>query len=158
MVNLNANPLDAAYITPKLVWLRNNRPDIFNSAQKFLDATGFIISRFTGEFVCDHTQAYGYHFFDIRNEKWDQHAARVIGVPIEKMPELHGTTEVVGTVTGRAAQQTGLKPGIPVIAGCLDAAVGAMGSGVVKPGQTNEQGGQPAAWESALIMSWWSLV
>lgn len=142
LVNLNANPLDAAYITPKLVWLRKKHPDIFNSAYKFLEATGFIVSRFTGKFTCDYTQAYGYHFFDIRNEKWDQHAAQLIGVPIEKMPQLHGTTEIVGTVTEKAAQQTGLRPGIPVIAGCLDAAVGALGAGVVKPGQTNEQGGQ----------------
>jgi xylulokinase len=142
LVNLNANPLDAAYITPKLIWLRKYHPDIFNSAHKFLEATGFIISRLTGKFICDYTQAYGYHFFDIRNEKWDQHAAQLIGIPIEKMPQLHGTTETVGIVTQKAAEQTGLKPGIPVIAGCLDAAVGALGSGVVKPGQTNEQGGQ----------------
>jgi xylulokinase len=142
LVNLNANPLDAAYITPKLLWLRKNHPDIFHSAYKFLEATGFIVSRFTGKFVCDYTQAYGYHFFDIRNEKWDQHAVQVIGVPLEKMPQLVGSTEIVGTVTERAAQQTGLKPGIPVIGGCLDAAVGALGSGVTKPGQTNEQGGQ----------------
>src|SRR5215216_3277481 len=52
LVNLNANPLDAAYITPKLLWLRNHQPDIFNSAYKFLEATGFIVSRLTGEFVC----------------------------------------------------------------------------------------------------------
>jgi xylulokinase len=142
LVNLDANPLDAAYITPKLVWLRKNHPDVFKSTHKFLEATGFIISRFTGKFVCDHTQAYGYHFFDIRKEKWDEHAAQLIGVPVEKMPQLHGTTDIVGAVTEKAAQQTGLKPGIPVIAGCLDAAVGALGSGVVKPGQTNEQGGQ----------------
>jgi xylulokinase len=142
LVNLNANPLDAAYITPKLIWLKKNHPRIFNSAYKFLDATGFIVSRFTSEFVCDYTQAYGYHFFDIRNQKWDEQAARGIGIPIEKMPGLHGSTQVVGTVTERAAEQTALKPGIPVIAGCLDAAVGALGSGVVKPGQTNEQGGQ----------------
>jgi xylulokinase len=142
LVNLNANPLDAAYITPKLVWLGKNHPDVFSSAYKFLDATGFIISRFTGKFVCDHTQAYGYHFFDIRNERWDERAAQVIGVPIEKMPQLHGTTEIVGGVTEKTAQQTGLKPGIPVIAGCLDAAAGALGTGVCKPGQTNEQGGQ----------------
>jgi len=142
LVNMNANPLDAAYITPKLVWLKRNQPRIFNSAYKFLEATGFIVSRFTGAFVCDHTQAYGYHFFDIRNEKWDESAAQVIGIPIEKMPRLCGSTEIIGVVTERAAEQTGLKPGIPVIAGCLDAAVGALGSGVVKPGQTNEQGGQ----------------
>ena len=142
LVNLNANPLDAAYITPKLVWLKNNHPDIFNSAHKFLEATGFIVSRFTSKFVCDYTQAYGYHFFDIKKEKWDQPAAQLIGVPLEKMPQLFGSSEIAGTVTEKAAQQTGLKPGIPVIAGCLDAAVGALGSGVIKPGQTNEQGGQ----------------
>ncbi len=142
LMNLNANPLDAAYITPKLIWLRRNHPGIFDLAYKFLEATGFIVSRFTGEFICDFTQAYGYHFFDIRNEKWDQQAAQVIGIPMEKMPRLTRSTEVVGAVTEKAAEQTGLKPGTPVIAGCLDAAAGALGSGVVKAGQTNEQGGQ----------------
>src|SRR5512134_1615015 len=102
LVDLNANPLDAAYITPKLIWLKKNHPDIFNSAHKFLEATGFIVSRFTGGFVCDYTQAYGYHFFDIRNQKWDEQAAQVIGIPIEKMPELHESTQVVGTVTEKA--------------------------------------------------------
>jgi xylulokinase len=142
LVNLDANPLDAAYIAPKLIWLKKNQPDIFNSAHKFLEATGFIVSRFTGEFICDYTQAYGYHFFDLKNARWDQQAAQKIGVPIEKMPRLCPSAEVVGTVTEKAAAQTGLTPGIPVIAGCLDAAVGALGSGVIKPGQTNEQGGQ----------------
>ena len=142
LVTLNANPLDAAYITPKLIWLKRHHPEIYDSTYKFLEATGFIVSRLTGEFICDYTQAYGYHFFDIRNEIWDSQAAEKIGVPIEKMPSLCSTTELVGTVTKAAAEQTGLKPGTPVIAGCLDAAVGALGSGVIKPGQTNEQGGQ----------------
>lgn len=142
LVYLNANQLDAAYITPKLIWLKKNHPDIFASAYKFLEATGFIVSRFTGEFVCDYTQAYGYHFFDIRNESWNQEAAKKIGVPIDKMPRLCRSVEVIGTVTEKAAAQTGLAPGIPLIAGCLDAVVGALGSGVIKPGQTNEQGGQ----------------
>ncbi len=141
-VTLNANPLDAAYITPKLIWLKRKQPDIFASAYKFLEATGFIVSRFTGEFVCDYTQAYGYHFFDIRNECWDRETAQKMGISVEKMPRLCRSVEVVGTVTEKAAIQTGLIPGIPVIAGCLDAVAGALGSGVVKPGQTNEQGGQ----------------
>jgi len=142
LVNLDANPLDAAYITPKLIWLKKNHPDIFDSAYQFLEATGFIVSRFTGNFVCDYTQAYGYHFFDLRKENWNQRAAEKIGIPIEKMPRLCHSAEVIGTVTEKAAEQTGLTPGIPVIAGCLDAAAGALGSGVIKPGQTNEQGGQ----------------
>jgi xylulokinase len=142
LVNLNANPIDEAYITPKLLWLKQNRPDIFDAAHQFLDATGFITAKFTGELVCDFTQAYGYHFFDIRNERWDDEAADLVGVPLEKMPRLCPTTEIVGQTTPQAANDTGLRPGIPVIAGCLDAAAGALGSGVTKPGQTNEQGGQ----------------
>jgi len=43
LVNLDANPLDAAYITPKLIWLKNNHPEIFDSAHNFLEATGFIV-------------------------------------------------------------------------------------------------------------------
>lgn len=142
LVNLNANPLDAAYITPKLVWLKNNQPEIFDASFKYMEATGFIISRFTGEFICDFTQAYGYHFFDIRKECWDQQAADEIGIPLEKMPRLCRSVDVIGQMTGKAAAQTGLKKGTPVIAGCLDAVAGALGSGVAQPGQTNEQGGQ----------------
>ncbi|MEJ2750994.1 MAG: FGGY family carbohydrate kinase, partial [Anaerolineae bacterium] len=133
LVNLVANPIDAAYITPKLVWLRQNRPQIFEAAHKFLAATGFIVARFTGEFTCDYTQAYGYHFFDIHNECWDEKAAATIGVPLEKMPRLCPTTEIVGTITTQAAAETGLRAGIPVIASCLDAAVGALGAGVTRP-------------------------
>ena len=142
LVNLAANPLDSAYITPKLVWLQRHHPDTFEAAHKFLTASGFIVARLTGEFTCDYTQAYGYHFFDIAHERWDAATAQHIGIPVEKMPRLCACTDVVGTVTAQAAAHTGLVPGIPVIAGCLDAAAGALGAGVTRLGQTNEQGGQ----------------
>lgn len=142
LVKLAANPIDAAYVTPKLVWLRRHHPDVFNSAYRFLSSSAFIVARLTGEFICDTTQAYGYHFFDISGERWDETAAKIVGVPLEKMPRLCSAAEVVGTVSAQAAEQTGLVPGIPVIAGCLDAAAGALGAGVTRPGQTNEQGGQ----------------
>jgi xylulokinase len=141
-INLVANPIDEAYITPKLLWLRRHQPDVYEDAHCFLAATGYLVARLTGELTCDHTQAYGYHFFDIRNERWDQVAAATIGVDLEKMPRLCPATEVVGSVTAAAAADTGLTTGIPVIAGCLDAATGALGAGVTGVGQTNEQGGQ----------------
>lgn len=142
LIELVANPLDAAYITPKLLWLKRHQPQIFDSAYQFLTASGYIAACFTGEFTCDFTQAYGYHFFDIAHERWDADAADLLGVPLEKMPRLCPCTEIVGTVTAKASAETGLPIGIPVIAGCLDAASGALGAGVTRPGQTNEQGGQ----------------
>ena len=142
LINMAANPIDPAYITPKLFWLKKHSPAVFEAAHKFLTASGFLTARLTGNFTCDYTQAYGYHFFDIRRERWDPEAARLIGVPLEKMPELCACTAVAGEVTGAAAAQTGLVAGTPVIAGCLDAAAGALGAGVTRVGQTMDQGGQ----------------
>lgn len=142
LVRLAANPIDPAYITPKLLWLKNHHPAIFDRTHQFLTASGFIVARMTGTFVCDYTQAYGYHFFDMTREAWEAAAAARIGVPLDKMPRLCAATDIVGTLTAQAAAQMGLVAGIPVIAGCLDAAAGALGAGVTRLGQTNEQGGQ----------------
>jgi xylulokinase len=142
LVALSANPIDAAYITPKLLWLKANRPEVFDAAHSFLTCSGFIVSRLTGEFTCDFTQAYGYHFFDIRQKRWCETTAAALGVPLEKMPRLASATDVAGELRSAAAAALGLPAGIPVIVGCLDAAVGALGAGVTRVGQTNEQGGQ----------------
>ncbi len=142
LVDLVANPLDPAYITPKLMWLHAHEPAIAERARTYLACTGFIVARLTGELTCDLTQAYGYHFFDIRNARWSAETAGALGVPITKLPPLAACTDIAGRVTARAAEATGLRVGTPVIVGCLDAAVGALGSGVTRLGQTNEQGGQ----------------
>lgn len=142
LVNLAANPLDPAYITPKLLWLKQHHPKIFDATHQFLTASGFLVARLTSESTCDYTQAYGYHFFDMREARWDSQTAKRLEIPIEKLPRLAPCTEIAGTLTTRAAQETELCAGIPVIVGCLDAAAGALGAGVTRVGQTNEQGGQ----------------
>ncbi len=150
LLNLVANPIDESYVTPKLLWLQTHLPQVFENTHKFLSSAGFIAARFTGEFTCDYSLAYGYHFFDIRNNCWDSKAAELLGIQLEKMPRLCSPSEVVGTVTEVAAKETGLHAGTPVIAGCLDAVVGALGSGVTQLGQANEQGGQAGGYGISL--------
>jgi xylulokinase len=149
-IHLNANPIDPAYITPKLLWLKQHQPEVFDSAYQFLTCSGFVVARLTGEFTCDYTQAYGYHFFDTAHERWDAEAAARIGVPPDKLPRLCPCTEIVGALSQSAAAQMGLLEGVPVIAGCLDAASGALGAGVTRLGQTNEQGGQAGGFAISL--------
>ena len=141
-IDLVANPLDAAYFTPKLIWLKRHQPRIFEAAERFLSSTGFIVRQLTGLDSCDYTQAYGFHFFDIRKERWDADAAEALGIPLDKMPPLFAPMDIAGAVFGPAALATGLSEGTPVIAGGLDAAVGTLGAGVVRLGQTVDQGGQ----------------
>ena len=142
LVAMSANPLDPAYITPKLLWLKHCQPAVFDQARWFLTSSGYLTARLTGEATCDFTQAYGYHFFDIAHERWDSATAGLLGIPLEKMPRLCACSDVAGTLSARAGTEMGLPAGIPVIAGCLDAASGALGAGVTRLGQTNEQGGQ----------------
>jgi xylulokinase len=141
LINLVANPLDAAYLTPKLLWLREMQPDIYAQTHRFLEATGYIVHKLCGTFSCDFTQAYGYHCFDIRHERWDEHALDLLDLPPDRFPTLYSSCTVVGEVTRAAADTTGLRAGTPVIAGALDAAVGAFGSGVARVGQCSDQGG-----------------
>ncbi len=142
LIDLAANPCDPAYITPKLLWFQAHEPALAERTTAYLGATGYLVSRLTGALTCDYTQAYGYHFFDMRRAQWSAEVARALSIPIEKMPPLAACTDIAGTVTRTAADATGLRAGTPVIVGCLDAAVGALGSGVTRLGQTNEQGGQ----------------
>ncbi len=142
LIQLCVNPIDPAYITPKLLWLKHQHPDIFERTFKFLTCSGYLVAKLTGEFTCDFTQAYGYHFFDLANKCWDATTAHQMGVPLAKMPMLCATSTVVGKLTTLAAEEMGLSAGIPVMAGGLDAAFGALGAGVTRVGQTNDQGGQ----------------
>ena len=142
LVDLVANPIDAAYITPKLAWLSRHMPAAFEASRWFLTASGFLTARLTGEATCDFTQAYGFHCFDIRRDCWDDDAAKALGIPRDRLPALRGAGEIAGGVTAAAAAATGLAPGTPVLVGGLDAAVGALGGGVTRPGQTQDQGGQ----------------
>jgi xylulokinase len=142
LVDLVANPIDAAYITPKLAWLRRERPAVFDAARWFLTASGFLVARLTGEPTCDLTQAYGFHCFDIRRERWDEAAATALGIPLDRLPPLRRAHDIAGGLAAAAARETGLAAGTPVLVGGLDAAVGALGGGVTRPGQTQDQGGQ----------------
>ncbi|MDX2137635.1 MAG: FGGY family carbohydrate kinase [Chloroflexota bacterium] len=141
LVELVANPLDAAYLTPKVLWLHEMQPDIYAQTHRFLEATGYIVHQLCSAFTCDYTQAYGYHCFDIRRERWDQDALVLLELPPDKFPTLHPSCTIVGEVTQAAAEATGLRTGTPVIAGALDASVGAFGSGVARVGQCSDQGG-----------------
>lgn len=141
LVDLVANRLDAAYLAPKIAWLAAHRRDAWGAARWLLTASGWLVARLTGEVTCDLTQAYGFHCFDIRRERWDEDAARSLGIPPERLPPLHRAGHLAGGVTAATARETGLAAGIPVIVGGLDAAMAALGGGVTRSGLTQDQGG-----------------
>lgn len=131
-----------SYVTPKLLWFKEERPEIFHKTHKFLQSNSYLVMKLTGEMSQDYSQCYGIHFFDMEKLVYDTALAEKMGLSPDLMPRLYGCDEIVGGVTKEAAEKTGLKVGTPVAAGGLDAACGALGAGVYRAGETQEQGGQ----------------
>ena len=142
LIALSGNPVDPAYITPKILWLKENEPEVYANTYKFLQSNGFIVFKLTGEFSQDYSQGYGFHFFNISKGEYDEKTADELDISLDLIAPLCHCHQIVGTVTRKAAAETGLVPGIPVVAGGLDAACCTLGAGVIRPGQTQEQGGQ----------------
>lgn len=131
-----------SYTTPKMLWFREEMPEVFGKAYKFLQSNSYIVYKLTDQISQDYSQGYGIHFFDMDRLTYHEELANKLGLTQELLPALCGCDNIVGEVTEDAAKKTGLKAGTPVVAGGLDAACGTLGAGVYQTGQTQEQGGQ----------------
>lgn len=135
------NPLQPYYEDSKVCRIREKQPEIMARCRHILSSNGYIGYRLTGEMRQDVCQSYGWMFFDMERSAWNAILAEKSGFDLNLMPSLAECSEVIGTVTKKAADETGLCAGIPVIAGGLDAACGALGAGVYAPGPVHEQSG-----------------
>lgn len=140
--DLCGNMLQPSYTTAKILWYQENMPEVYARIDKILQSNSFIAYRLTGIVSQDICQAYGFHCFDMRNGVWNEEMCRLLGIPMQFLPEIYSCHSVIGSVTEEAARATGLAVGTPVVAGGLDAACGTLGAGVIHAGETQEQGGQ----------------
>ncbi len=131
-----------SYTTPKVLWYKENRPDVYSKIFRILTSNGFIAMKLTGELSMDLSQSYGLHFFNMKELVYDEELAEELGIPVGFFEKPVACDKIVGSVTKEASEKTGLCAGTPVVAGGLDAACGTLGAGVYKKGQTQEQGGQ----------------
>ena len=139
---VSGNSLQPSYTTAKILWYKENLPEVYEKIDKILQSNSYIAYKLTGVMSQDVSQGYGLHCFDMRKAAWDEEMCKKLGIPMGFLPEICDCDHVVGTVTEKAAEESGLAVGTPVVAGGLDAACGTLGAGVIHPGETQEQGGQ----------------
>ncbi len=136
------NSLQPSYTTAKILWYKENLPKVYSKIYKILQSNSYIAFKLTGQISQDLSQGYGLHCFDMRTGQWDEEMCRKMGIPRDFLPEIVPSDRIIGTVTKKAAEESGLAEGTPVAAGGLDAACGTLGAGVIHSGETQEQGGQ----------------
>jgi len=123
----------------KMAWLKRYHPDLYRKTYKFLDVKDFAVFLATGRFVTSYDIAYITWLLDTRNKdqsqwSWSPTLHRMTGLDMEKMLELKASTEVVGSVTTKFFERTGLPEGIPVINGSGDLLTSAIGSSAIDMG------------------------
>ena len=134
LFELGGMRLTSQAIGPKLLWLREHEPEIWQRAARFHTASSYLVLRLTGRHVIDrHTASHFNPLFDFARFEWDDRFGKEIG-PIERLPELAWSDDVVGVVTSEAEAATGIPAGTPVACGTVDALAEAVSVGVVRPG------------------------
>ena len=133
--NFNGNALSSQQIGPKILWLKNNRPDIFDKTHKIINGAGFISYKLTNTYTIDHFSAsFISPLYDIKKQSWSDELIKDL-IDLDKLPEIVWTNSIVGGVTKKAAEETGLVEGTPVCTGTIDAAAEALSVGVLSPGE-----------------------
>ena len=134
IIALTANPALTNFTLTKLLWVRENEPELFQRFRRFLLPKDFVRLRLTGEHAMDVAEASGTLLLDVTNRRWSEEMFAACGMPLSCAPRLFESCEVCARVNEAGAAATGLRPGTPVVAGAGDQAAGAVGMGVVRPG------------------------
>ncbi|MFW6139571.1 MAG: xylulokinase, partial [Spirochaetota bacterium] len=132
---LTGHRLSASYSAAKIMWIRENQPDVYKNTFKFIHAKDFVASKLTGNICTDFSDATGMNLMDIRKLDWSEQMLEATGIEKDKLPQPVESTKVCGRVCADAASQSGLVQGIPVVAGGGDGPCATCGAGVVKSGE-----------------------
>lgn len=128
--------LSCQAVGPKILWFKRHEQALFRQTHKILGASSYLVYKLTGTYAIDTYQASSVApFFNIGTMRWDDTLCEGI-LPLALFPDIRWSADVAGTITPKAAHETGLEPGIPVITGTCDAAAEAVSVGAVNPGDT----------------------
>jgi xylulokinase len=134
LIEITGNDALPGFTAPKLLWLRRHEPDVWASIAHVLLPKDFVRLRLTGEHALDRADGSGTILFDLAARDWSPEILDALAIEPRWLPPTFEGPMVTGTITEGAASATGLRAGIPVVAGGGDQAAAAVGVGSVVPG------------------------
>ncbi len=118
----------------KYLWVKDNEPDLFQAAYKWLDAKEYLICRGTGVMKASRDDACCTFLYDVKKDCWSKTLCDMLGVEMRHLPELCASTDQVGALLPQAAEELGLAPGTPVYSGGSDVSLCSVGAGCTEVG------------------------
>lgn len=129
-------PIMGKDVIAKLLWIKEEEPEVYRKTEVFLDVNGYVKFMMTGQKVMDWTGASSYAF-DLKKKDWIRFIFKAIDFDENKLATLVTSIDKVGGLTEEAAKLMGLKEGIPVFGGCDDVQSATVGSGAIGEGEAH---------------------
>lgn len=133
MYELTGHRASASYSLEKLMWIKENEPELYEKTYKMLLAKDFVIAKLTNQFVTDYSDASGTNALDLKKRCWSTEILTASGIHPDKLPTLHESTDVIGSLTLKAAQLLNLTTDTLVVCGGGDGPCSAVGAGCINP-------------------------
>jgi len=134
LIQLTCNPPLTNFTLTKLLWVRENEPELWSRVRHIMLPKDYVRFRLTGERAIDQADASGTLLLDVAKRRWSAEVLSGTGIEIDFLPALYESPEICGKLNAEGAAATGLKLGTPVVAGAGDQAAGAVGMGIVRAG------------------------
>jgi autoinducer-2 kinase len=133
----------------RFLWIQAHAPDVHRRIAHVGMLSDWVLYRLTGRFVTDPSAGSSSNLFDLRTRNWSPESLELIDLSPSIVPEVLEPGTVVGPVTARAAEETGLAEGTPVVVGGADTQLGLVGIGVVSPDRLTLLGG--SFWQLTIV-------
>jgi len=135
LIAITANPALPGFTAGKILWVRENEPELYEKCRHILLPKDYIRYKLTGEFATEVSDASGMNLLDVPGRRWSGEVLSALDIDSALLGRMYESCQVTGTVTARAAEATGLAPGTIVVGGAGDNAAAAVGTGVVETGR-----------------------
>lgn len=134
LLHITGNHALTGFTAPKILWIRNHEPQVYNQTAHILLPKDYVRLRLSGEYATDKADGSGTILFDLQKRDWSAEILDLLNIPRSWLPPTFEGPQVSGVVSLTASEETGLKPGTPIVGGAGDQAAQAVGVGAVEPG------------------------
>lgn len=134
----------------KYHWVRENEPEIFEKTYKWLDAKEYLTCRATGQMKVSRDVASGTFLYHVKKDRWSHELCKLFDVDMKHLPDLCASTDTIGGLLPKAAEELGLPEGIPVISGGSDVSLCQVGAGCLDVGDVNFYSGT-SGWVTTTV-------
>ena len=132
LIEITANPALTGFTASKILWVRNNEPEVYAKCRHILLPKDYIRFMLTGEYATEVSDASGMQLLDVPNRCWSKEVLDALDIDESLLGKVYESPEITGTVHEAAGALTGLAVGTPVVGGAGDNAAAAVGTGVVE--------------------------